>query len=407
MRAIGASVFLICLLGCGRDTGADNRHSGSGDESKNQAPKPSTKLPSNEVAIDENAQEKAGIVVEQVRLSTSPEYLNAVGQTFVNDEKTAHLGAYTDGRVVQVMANVGDQVKRGAVLARMHSHDVHETRAAYETAKQGVARQQNTVEYQRRLRDRMERLYQLKSASRLEVDKAESDLRAAENDLASAQIAVVKEVAHLTDILHIPESEIANLNEETEEVPVVASIGGTVGERKINTGSVVEPGDEVFVLSNLSSLWLIASVSEMDIAKVHLGDEVRLLTKAFPDEDFSGRVTRISNELDPRSRVLPVRVLVPNPTRKLKTAMYVDARIVQSGSRPRILLSENAIQDINGGSVVFVRKQNDLFEARPIEIHQRLHGQAEISSGLKAGEAVVTKGSFVVKSQMLKNQIGE
>ena len=244
--------MVLVLLGCGREggSGADASKKGDAPE-KNSSQQQSKSGSSNgEVTIDGPAQQRAGIQVARIEPRALPESFTAAGQIVMNEERTAHVGTYTDGRVIEVHANVGDSVRRGAVLARMHSHDVHETRAAYETALETVSRQQSAVAYQERMRDRMIRLYELKSASKQEVEKAEADLRSAQTDLANAQISVQKEVAHLTDILRLPASALANITEETEQVPVVTPISGAVVSRTITPGTVVEPGEEVFTVSD-------------------------------------------------------------------------------------------------------------------------------------------------------------
>ncbi len=400
---------LAVLLGCGKgESGGDNKKTGSSDQNTSQAQsKSGSGATSGEVTIDGAGQEKAGIQVARIEPRAVPEYLTAAGQIVINEERTAHIGTYTDGRVTEIRANVGDYVRRGAVLARMHSHDVHETRAAYETALEAVNRQQNTVVYQERMRDRMVRLYGLKSASKQEVEKAEADLRSAQTELADARISVEKEVAHLTDILRIPASALTNIDEEAEQVPVVAPLSGTVVNRMITPGAVVEPGEEVFTVSDLSSVWMIASVNELDISKVHTGDKARVLSQAYPDMDFRGQITRLGTELDPKTRTLQTRILIPNAGMRLRAGMYVNARIMRGMSKQSLFVPEEAIQDVNGGSLVFVRKGENVFEPKPVQIAHRLNGEAEISAGLNAGDAVVVKGSFVVKSQMLKSQIGE
>ena len=372
-----------------------------------QADKASAKADQNQVTIEWTAQEKAGIVVAAIKAIKVPEYFTASGQIAMNEERTAHIGTYTDGRVTELHANIGDLVRKGTILARMHSHDVHETRAAYETALEGVTRQKTMVAFQQRMRDRMARLLDLKSASRQELEKADADLKSAQTDLANAQIAVDKEVAHLTDILSLPASSLPDINESTEQVPVIASLTGIVIDRKISLGSVVEPGEEVFTVSDLDSVWMIASVNESDISKVRVGNTARILSQAYPDEPFTGKVTRLSTELDPKTRTLQVRVLVPNPGMKLRTGMYVNAQITEGMSRQALFVPEDAIQELNGGSFVFVRKSNNLFEATPVQILNRLNGHTQISAGLRSGDELVIKGSFVVKSEMLKSQIGE
>ena len=152
---------------------------------------------------------------------------------------------------------------------------------------------------------------------------------------------------------------------------------------------------------------MMASVSEGDIGKVHIGNRARILTEAFPNQAFAGTVTRLGTELDTKTRTLQARILVPNREMNLRPGMYASTEIVQGASRQAIFVPEDALQDLNGGSIVFVRTKENTFEPRVIQIAHRLHGEAEVSSGLRAGDAVVMKGSFVVKSEMLKSQIGE
>jgi membrane fusion protein, heavy metal efflux system len=160
-------------------------------------------------------------------------------------------------------------------------------------------------------------------------------------------------------------------------------------------------------VSDLSSVWMIASVSEGDISKVHVGSQAQILSQAYPNQAFRGRVTRLGTELDPKTRTLQVRILIPNQEAKLRAGMYVNAQLMQGMSRRALFVPEDAIQDVNGSSVVFLRKADNRFEPKPIQIAHRLNGQAEVTAGLNSGDAVVVKGSFVVKSQMLKSQIGE
>ncbi len=408
-RILVGLLAIVILGGCSRGGSNGTEASKKSDSpGKNASQEQSQSGSSNgAVTIEGPAQRRGGIQVARIEPRSIPESFQAAGQIVMNEERTAHVGTYTDGRVLEVYANVGDAVRQGAVLARMHSHDVHETRAAYETALETVSRQKTALAYQERMRDRMIRLYELKSASKQEVEKAEADLRSAQTDLANAQISVQKEVAHLTDILRLPASALANINEETEQVPVVTPISGVVVSRAVTPGTVVEPGEEVFIVSDLNSVWMIASISELDISKVRVGDRAQIVSQAYPDAAFHGRVARLGTELDPKTRTLQVRILVPNEGMKLRAGMYVNTQIMQGRSRQALFVPEEAVQDINGGSVVFLRKAENQFEPRPIQIARRLGGEAEVSAGLEPGDDVVVKGSFVVKSQMLKSQIGE
>ncbi len=360
-----------------------------------------------QVKIKPEAQKRVDMRTVTVEPRQIPQTLTVAGQIVMNEEKTVHIGVYASGRITQLRANIGDAADQGEVLARMHSHDVHETIAAYNTALQEVDRQEQLVDYQRRMRDRMARLFQLKSASPQEVERTEADLRSAQTNLHDAHYSVTKEAEHLSDILGLPKSQLGHITDATEQVPIVSPINGTVMDRKVTLGTVVDPGMEVYTVSDLSSVWMLASVNETDIAKVRVGDEVQLMTQAYPDKAFQGRVLRVGPQFDPQTRTLLVRIVVPNPHRDLKPEMYVSAQVYSGGSKKSIIVPEVAVQNINGGSVVFVKTSDDTFEVKPVEIARRMNGQAEIGQGLKPGDAVVTQGSFVVKSEMLKSQIGQ
>jgi cobalt-zinc-cadmium efflux system membrane fusion protein len=138
-----------------------------------------------------------------------------------------------------------------------------------------------------------------------------------------------------------------------------------------------------------------------------LGDTAEVTSRAHPDKIFTGKVTRLGPQFDPQTRTLMVRITVPNPRVELRPAMYATAQINNGKSHRAIFVPESAIQNINGSSVVFLQKPGNMFVAQPVEIARRISGQVEISNGLQEGDCVVTQGSFVVKSEMLKAQIGE
>src|SRR5438105_4861090 len=139
-------------------------------------------------------------------------------------------------------------------------------------------------------------------------------LRSAQAAIDKAQSEVVKERAHLTDILHIPVDDRAGASGGAEEgVPIFAPASGVVLERKATVGSVVNAGDELLSLSDTRSLWMIAAANEMDLGKLRPGQAVRIEVRAYPDREFSGRILKLGEQLDPSTRTLQIRILVPNP----------------------------------------------------------------------------------------------
>ena len=160
-------------------------------------------------------------------------------------------------------------------------------------------------------------------------------------------------------------------------------------------------------MTDPSSLWMIAKVAEGDLAQLRAGQPVKVLVRAHPGRTFSGKILRLGEALDPTTRTLQVRVLVPNPGGLLKPEMYATAEIERSSSRQALYVAEGAVQDLHGSRVVFVRTAPDRFEARPIDAVRTLNGRVEVAAGLKPGDLVAVKGSFILKSQLLRSSMEE
>ena len=178
-----------------------------------------------------------------------PKASTAPGQLTVNEDQTWRIGAIASGKIEDLTVRVGDTVRPGQVLGRIHSHEVHETRAAYEQASTELERARAAEAYSRRLRDRAQRLFELKAGSRQDVETAESELRNAQAAIAKAQSEIAKERAHLTDILHIPVNDTNAAHGPEDDIPIFASAAGVVLQRKATVGNVVNAGDELLTLS--------------------------------------------------------------------------------------------------------------------------------------------------------------
>jgi membrane fusion protein, heavy metal efflux system len=398
-----AGLFLVSLAGCKSEVKVE----GSSSPQAGQPAGAERSAETRRVTLDTVSQERAGLLVEEVSRQGVRETISATGQLVRNEDQTWHVGAIAAGRIISVHANVGDDVRAGQVLARMHSHDVHDSRAAYQKAVAELSRLESIEAQARRVRDRAKRLLDLKAASIEQVENAETELRSAQANVVSARSEVEKERAHLVEFLEVPLQEDASGTNNADFIPIKAPASGTVLERKVTPGSAVTPGEQVFTLSNLSSLWLIASTNEADLAGLRVGQAVQLLVRAYPGRVFRGRILQLGEELDPTTRSLRVRVLVPNERSLLKPEMFASVEIERGGSRDGLFVPQSAAQEINGHRVVFVRTGPDTFEPRPIQINREVEGKMEVVAGLSPGDRVVTKGSFLLKSQLLKSSLAE
>lgn len=365
-----------------------------------------------EVALDAPAQRQAGLAVESVAVRSLPQVLRASGRVALNDNQTWRVGAVTEGRIVRVLVNAGDHVEQGQILARMHSHIIHESRADYRKAVAELARLKTVEAYASRVRDRARRLYELKAASLEQTEHAETELRNAQAGTANAAVEVDRTRRHLVEFLQIspdlPEHDPQAPHEDDSDlIPIKSPATGTLMQRNVTPGTVVQTSGDLFVVSDLSSLWVIASVNEEYLPKLRTGMPVRVYVQAYPSEPFPGRIGRLGEELDPTTRTVKVRVELSNRGARLKPEMYATAEIEQGGTEPALFVPQEALQEVSGQAVVFVRTAPGRFQVRPVETGRTMGGVREVVRGLRAGDAVVTHGSFTLKSQLLKASLGQ
>ena len=190
-------------------------------------------------------------------------------------------------------------------------------------------------------------------------------------------------------------------------MPLKSPIAGTVVTRSIAPGMVLQLGQETYAVSNLSSVWNMASVSQTDLPFLRVGQRVTVRTDAWPGETFTGRVTLIGSALDPATRTIQVRATLDNRDGKLKPQMFTTATIDETAARQALFLPEAALQDVNSLPVVFITQDGQHFTARSVKTAAPVNGEVEITDGLHPGDRVAAAGSFTLKSALLKSSIGD
>ena len=170
---------------------------------------------------------------------------------------------------------------------------------------------------------------------------------------------------------------------------------------------MVNTGDETFIVSNLSTVWINASVNEKDLPRVRIGQRARVTTQGYGDQNFYGRVMMLGDTLDPQTRTIPVRVAVPNPGTKLRPGMFATVNIEESATQTAVFVPQDALQDVNGIQVVFVTMDGTTFQARAVKTGAQSKGLVEITEGLQPSDHIVVQGAFMVKGELLKGSVGE
>ena len=186
-----------------------------------------------------------------------------------------------------------------------------------------------------------------------------------------------------------------------------ASIDGVIIERAATAGEQVDKSKAIYTISDPAQLWAIAEVKERDIAAVKLGQDAAFTTLAFTDEKFHGKVVLIGNQVEAGSRTVEVRIAVDNADGRLKPGMFADVEIITTILDNVLLIPDGALQTDAENQIVFVALDGHKFEKRIVKLGLEQSGRVQILSGVKAGENIVTEGSFILKSEMLKGQLGE
>lgn len=370
---------------------------------------PPAKAAAVEALFEGDALKQARLEVVEVARRAVPVTIHASGRLTTNEVTTWRVGSITDGRIIETPAKVGDRVTKGQLLARMFSHDIHEARAEYSRALAESSKAHSQLDFAARQRDRARRLHEMKAASLEQVEHAEAEYRSAQGALTAADIEVARTRNHLTDYLEIPAEGPAKSGGSAAEdlIPVHSPAAGVVLSRMITPGAVVAANSDLFLISDLSSLWAIAAVQEEHLSRLRTGMAVRIEVQAYPGRHFPGRVLKIDEKLDAETRTVSVHILAANPGELLKPEMYATIELDAGASAEALFVPQVAVQDLHGKPTVFVESGSGRFAPRTITAGRPMGGLLEITSGLKPGDRVVARGAFIVKSQLLKASMSE
>jgi len=342
----------------------------------------SSAAPSN---VTLTAAQRTNIGLYTVALSDYRKAIDSAGVVdFDNDQATSVLAPFS-GPVVRLLVSQGQLVRKGQPLATVASPDFAAAVSAYRKA---IA----TADTARRLADMDKDLVAHKGVSEREADQAENDAVNAEADRAAADQALVA--------LNIDPQTITSIQQGrpiSRLAGVIRSpIAGTVVEKLITPGELLQAGTTpCFTVADLSRVWVLAQVFGPDIASIRVGDPAKVTT-AFAA--LAGRVDNIAAEVDPNTRSVIARVVVPNPADFLKRQMYVRVSIgARRESRGMLVPVSAVLRDDENLPFIYVEQQDGSFARRHVSLGDRAGDDYAISAGLKSGERIVADGAFFLQ----------
>lgn len=310
-----------------------------------------------------------------------------------NENELAEVTTLVRGRVVEVYVDFGADVKKGTPLALLHSTDLGLAEASY--LKAGARLHEAELAFER-ARDLLEH----KAISLAEFQKRQAEVKTAR--------AEAREGRSRLDLLGVPAQEIQRLERELTirpDIPIRSPFAGRVIMRNITRGEVVETSQKLFTVADLSDVWVMGNVPEKDVRFIHKDQTVEVMAAAYPQAVFPGRITYVSDVLDPATRTMRLRVTVENPERKLKPEMFATVRVYSDPSQDVLSVPLAAVQSGPKGKMVFVQREAETFEMRPVKLGEESGEVVAVLDGLRERELVVTKGAFVLKSEAEKHTI--
>ena len=195
--------------------------------------------------------------------------------------------------------------------------------------------------------------------------------------------------------------------------PAGAELAAATPHKGIVTAVHAGEGDQVnemtflFTLTEVDPLWGVLDIPERSLAAVKAGQKAEIKTAAYPQEKFRGTIAFVSPEIDNVSRTVKARVAIENPAGLLKFGMFIDATVRTGAYFQGVAVRSDAVQNGPAGPFVFVRSGKTEFTPRPVVLGREKDGLVEIKNGVRAGESVVVENAYLLKSEMMKSQLGE
>lgn len=334
--------------------------------------------------MDAQQIQTAGITVAKAAPASMGSVVQLPGEVRFNEDLTAHIVPRTPGVAESVSADLGQSVKKGQVLAVISSPALADMRSASLAAQKRLGLAQITFQ-------REKKLWEDKISAEQDYLQAQAALREAEIEAQSAKSKLSALGAGDTD---------GAINRYVLRAP----FNGVVVEKHIAQGEAVKEDANVFLLSDLSSVWVEIVVTPKDLETVRVGETVRI-TSAANDTSATGKVSYVGNLLGEQTRTAKARVVITNPKLAWRPGLFVNAAVVRGEKNVPVAVAADAVQTVEGKTVVFVKVDKG-FKMQPVKTGDNDGKLVEIVDGLSAGAVYAATSSYVLKAEQGKGTAG-
>lgn len=309
-----------------------------------------------------------------------------------NRNKLAHIVPRVAGVVSRVEVSEGRRVEKGQLMAVLESRELADAKATYLAAveRRDLAKEAFVRE---------ERLWQQKVSAEKEYLTAKTELAEADINAASAEQKL--------RALGLPASTIKGLSRDDAnltEYKIMAPLSGTIIEQHLSLGEAVGTDRAVFVIADVSTVWVDVTIYTSDVASIMPGQKVQIDLDG--EQPISGTIEFVTPEVKEATRTAVARLVLDNSAQRLRPGMFVTARLEIPQEPVPVRVARSAVQRLDKANVVFVERAGG-FAPRPVELGRENHDYVEIAAGLRPGETYVSNGVFLLKSLMQKSQLGD
>lgn len=299
--------------------------------------------------------------------------------------RVVHVFAPVSGRLLELRVKPGDAVSAGQAVAVVQSSDVASARSDYQKAKAQAEHSQSALR-------RATVLFQHEAIAQKDMEDA-----SAQAALDASELERAKERMQLLGLTE---------GHATDRANVLAPRSGVVTETTSAPGEMAKSLDassSLLTLADLSSVWVVGSVFERNLADVPRGLAVRITLDAYPSETWQGKISNVSDVVDPATRTLKLRVVLENRQRKLKPDMFATIHVMRPASNVAVVPSAAVLHEGNVAYVMVASTaQKDKFEKRAVEVQEAGPQETFIRSGLHSGDVVVSSGAALLREEAAK-----
>jgi cobalt-zinc-cadmium efflux system membrane fusion protein len=380
------------LLGAGVVVYASSHHSVAGHSDVSSQ----TRRATNRYRPTE--QEWANLVIAQVDQRSFRPERTTEGKIALNDERATPIFSPYSGRVTKLLVKPGDKVEKGQPLFLIEASDAVQSLNDLMTATSAKNKAMSQLELIQTVLKRNRDLYEAKAVPLRDLQKAENDFISIQNDIRASE-AALQAAQNRVRLFGRSDEEIAAFQETGKinaEAAVVAPLAGTVVARKVGPGQYLNAGasDPVFIIGDLSSVWLSTYVRETDAHSVRAGQPVDFTVTAIPGRAFTARIDYIASALETNSRRLLVRATVENPDGLLKPEMFASVNIFTDPDSNAVAVPSAAIVQDGQTTRVWVVREDRTIELRRIKTGLSSGAMIQVLEGLSAGDSIIVRGSL-------------